>query len=269
MKTCFDMKPANDNFNIPLLFILVMVLLCSACAPQSTIPEQMPITIPETVPLPDSPTMEITAENYFEQGIVTARNGQYEQAIQDVTRSLEINPLSAEAYYLRGIAYLGEKESALAIKDLDRATALGIMGQEVPGLKEIIDSIVPTGELILLDITCTSEGGIDCRGNPKPYTNTVHLQLFANPGEPGIEIDTIHISPAISAKSQVKSPIKYFHNIGIEHLIICISSTKPPTTPPTCSVDYKPRDNLSFIRSNKITCAEIEVDRLICPRQSK
>lgn len=245
---------------------LIVALLYVSCAQPSTTSEEVPSTIPATTPMPGSATLELTAKHYFEQGIALSMSGQYGPAIQDLTRAIEIDPIYAEAYYLRGSAYMGNKEYDKALIDLDRAVALGVAGQDVPGLKQVVDSIVAPGELILLGLRCTSEGGIDCQGNPKPYTNTLHIQLFVNPGEHGIEIDKIYISPPISARSQVNSPIRFFHNMGIEHLVICISSAEPPTTPPTCSVDYKLRDTLSFKRSNKVSCAEIEIERLICPR---
>ena len=260
------MKALHFCQSIVLSFTLFTILFLGACEQQSTASEQVPAIRPEAKPMPDTAILEITATQYFEQGIALTRNGQYEQAIQDLTKAIEIDPIYPQSYYLRGTAYMGINEYDMAIADLDKAVALGIKGQDIPGCKEVIDSIIPPGELILMNITCTSEGGIDCQGNPKPYTNTLHIRLFVNPGESGIEIDKIHISPAISAKSQMNSPIRYFNNTGIEHLVTCISSTEPPNTPPTCSVDYKPRDNLAFKRSNQISCKEIEVGRLICPR---
>jgi hypothetical protein len=264
-----NMKVLQAYHYIILSFTLVLAMFCFACAQQPSSSEQTPSTSPETKPIPHSATLEMTADTFFEQGLASAGSGQYEQAIRDLTGALEIDPTYAEAYYLRGCAYLGMQVYDMAITDMEKATALGITVQDIPGLKDILNAIVPPGGVVLLDITCTSEGGIDCQGKPKPYTNTLHLQLFANPGESGIEVDTIYISPAIGTKSQMNSPIRYFNNTGIEHLVICISTTEPPTTPPTCSVDYKPKDELSSKKSNTITCAEIEVGRLICPTQFK
>jgi hypothetical protein len=260
------MKVSLIDWSILLSLAAVVTLLFSACAPSSTLPEQLPPTMPATGPMPDAVALELTASQYVEQGIALSRDGDYEQAIKDLTMAIEIDPVNAGAYYLRGSAYMGKQEYNMAIADLDKAVALGISWQDVPGLKEVIDTIIPPGELILLALTCTSEGGIDCQGNPKPYTNTLHLRLFINPVESGIEIDNIYFSPPISAKSQINSPIKYFHNTGIEHLVVCVSSTNPPTTPPICCIDYKQRGDLSFKRSNRIRCPEIEVGRLICPR---
>jgi hypothetical protein len=260
------MKVSLINWSILLSLTTVVTLLFSACAPSSTSPEQLPPTSPATGPLPDAVALDLTASQYVEQGVASCGDGDYDQAINDLTIAIEIDPINAGAYYLRGSAYMGKQQYDMAIADLEKAAALGFSWQDIPGLKEVIDSIIPPGELILLDLTCTSEGGIDCQGNPKPYTNTLHLRLFVNPAESGIEIDNIYFTPAISAKSQMNSPIKYFHNTGIEHLVICISSTNPPTTPPTCCIDYKQRDDLSFVRSNRIRCPEIEVGRLICPR---
>ena len=40
--------------------------------------------------------------------------------------------------------------------------------------------VVPPGEVTLLELPCSSEGGINCQGNPIPYTTSIHLYLFVN-----------------------------------------------------------------------------------------
>jgi len=49
-----------------------------------------------------------SAEFYYNRGITYYKKGQYDQAILDYTKALEINPRHAKAYCNRGVAY-GEK----------------------------------------------------------------------------------------------------------------------------------------------------------------
>lgn len=44
-------------------------------------------------------------ENYYERGDAYYKKGQYDEAVSDFTKALEINPKFAEAHYYRGIAY--------------------------------------------------------------------------------------------------------------------------------------------------------------------
>ena len=73
---------------------------------------------PEPGTLPDALTGEtLTAEEYYQRGLDTADRGDYEAAIQDFTRAIELEyaPLNL-VYYDRGTAYhnLGDYEAAIA-----------------------------------------------------------------------------------------------------------------------------------------------------------
>jgi len=50
------------------------------------------------------------AEEYYDSGVEKANSGDYEGAIKDYDKAIEINPKHAEAYYNRGLAkaYLGD-----------------------------------------------------------------------------------------------------------------------------------------------------------------
>lgn len=54
-------------------------------------------------------------QEFVQQGIAKAKNGDYEAAILAFTQAIAINPQSAEAYYRRGLAYYdsGKIESAM------------------------------------------------------------------------------------------------------------------------------------------------------------
>ena len=65
------------------------------------------------------------AHYYFRQGIAYYETGQYDNAISDFNKALEINPNYAEAYYNRGIINLRKQEYDKALDDLEKAQSLG------------------------------------------------------------------------------------------------------------------------------------------------
>ena len=59
----------------------------------------------------------INAEAYNNRGVAYAAKGQYDQAISDYNKALEMNPRFAKAYYNRGLAYWrkGQPDQAIPI----------------------------------------------------------------------------------------------------------------------------------------------------------
>ena len=64
------------------------------------------------------------AKFYVDRGIAYGEKGEYDQAIADFNRALEVDPKSASAYYNRGIGYWRKGQRDLAISDYTKA--LGI-----------------------------------------------------------------------------------------------------------------------------------------------
>jgi tetratricopeptide (TPR) repeat protein len=64
-------------------------------------------------------------EFYFNRGLGSYWKGQYDQAISDCTKALEINPRNAAAYNNRGIAYFHKREYEKSWKDVEKAQSLG------------------------------------------------------------------------------------------------------------------------------------------------
>jgi Tfp pilus assembly protein PilF len=60
------------------------------------------------------------AKFYIDRGIAYGEKGQFEQAIDDFTKALEIAPRSAEAHYNRAIAYLNKGRFDWAVDDLTK-----------------------------------------------------------------------------------------------------------------------------------------------------
>ncbi len=65
------------------------------------------------------------AKAYYNRGNAYAKKGQYDQAISDYTKALEINPRYAFAYHNRGVAYLGKGQYDKAWEDVHKAQDLG------------------------------------------------------------------------------------------------------------------------------------------------
>ncbi len=88
-----------------LLLIVLLLLLAAGCATMQT-------------DLND-------AGAYNKRGVAYARKGQYDQAISDFNKALEINPRYATAYYNRGIAYKDKGQYDKAWEDVHKAQDLG------------------------------------------------------------------------------------------------------------------------------------------------
>lgn len=61
---------------------------------------------------------------YYSRGIVYDDKGDYDQAIRDYTRAIELDPQYAEAYYNRGFAYDNKGDHDQAIKDYSKVIEL-------------------------------------------------------------------------------------------------------------------------------------------------
>ncbi len=62
---------------------------------------------------------------YYNRGLAYFEKGQYDQAISDYTKALEINPRYARAYYDRGSAYARKGQYDKAWEDVHKAQDLG------------------------------------------------------------------------------------------------------------------------------------------------
>ena len=67
---------------------------------------------------PDKPTL-FTA--YYNRGVAYFRQGDYDHAVEDYTKALELSPDEAEVYFDRGIAHSHNREFDHAIYDYTQA----------------------------------------------------------------------------------------------------------------------------------------------------
>ena len=61
-----------------------------------------------------------TAKQYFDMGVSNLVPNQYEKAIDDFTKAIELNPNFAEAYYNRGTVYATFRQYGEALNDWDK-----------------------------------------------------------------------------------------------------------------------------------------------------
>jgi len=66
----------------------------------------------------------LSAETYNNRGITYAKKGQYDLAISDFTKALKIRPNGAQQYYNRGIAYAIKGQFDIALLDLNKCLNL-------------------------------------------------------------------------------------------------------------------------------------------------
>jgi tetratricopeptide (TPR) repeat protein len=66
---------------------------------------------------------ELTTEDYFNRGYAHTKKGEHNEAIEDYTKSIELNPRPA-AYNNRGLAYKGLGQYEEAIQDFNQAIDL-------------------------------------------------------------------------------------------------------------------------------------------------
>ncbi|MDE6452343.1 MAG: tetratricopeptide repeat protein [Odoribacter sp.] len=62
---------------------------------------------------------------YFNRGVILQKQGNYQNAIQDYTQAITIDPSSAKAYYNRAIAKMALSQADEALKDLEISSRLG------------------------------------------------------------------------------------------------------------------------------------------------
>jgi len=62
---------------------------------------------------------------YHNRGVSYYKKKDYDKAIADYSKAVDLNPQFAEAYYNRGVAYSVKKKFDACKEDLDKAMQLG------------------------------------------------------------------------------------------------------------------------------------------------
>jgi tetratricopeptide (TPR) repeat protein len=100
------MKNCVSKSNWIILPIVLFLLLSNAFARQEQIKSE-------------------NAESYLNRGLADHAKGQYDQAISDYTKALEISPGDAGTYYARRFTYYFKKEYEKSLVDVKKAQSLG------------------------------------------------------------------------------------------------------------------------------------------------
>ena len=103
---------------------LLLLLLASGCQCGAESPQPTEVTPPATAPTPTpEPTLSEAAQ-HNERGIALTEEGNYEQAISEFDKAIELDPDYAEAYSNRGIAYGSQGDFDSAMTDFNKAIEL-------------------------------------------------------------------------------------------------------------------------------------------------
>ncbi|WP_069790237.1 tetratricopeptide repeat protein [Cyanobacterium sp. IPPAS B-1200] len=77
------------------------------------------------IEMSENESVDLTdAENYYNQGNLLREREEYDQAIEEYTRAIEINPNYTDAYYNRGLTYADLERYQEAIADYTRTIAI-------------------------------------------------------------------------------------------------------------------------------------------------
>ena len=119
-----------------------MALICNACNDVVLAMHAANSSI-ELIPENDS---EYRSFAYYTRSILWGNVGKWENAIDDITESIAINPNDAESYKTRAEMYVNTKNYEEAIEDLNHALSINSNTDVTDLMMKLIES-VPTEEL--------------------------------------------------------------------------------------------------------------------------
>ncbi len=108
---------------------------------------------PQILPSGNVSQKALLSKKLNDQGVVDAKKGQYDLAISEFTRSLAIEPLSAETYNNRGIAYSRKGQYDLAIADFTKAIDISPDEAKTRYNRGITYAIIGRYDLAISDLT--------------------------------------------------------------------------------------------------------------------
>jgi outer membrane protein OmpA-like peptidoglycan-associated protein len=94
---------------------------------------------------------EMGATEFNKRGFAYAEQGQYEQAISDFSKALEINSTNTETYYNRGVAYYKQGQNDKAISDFNKALEIDSGYDKASYMRRLI-SVEDQQEMAISDL---------------------------------------------------------------------------------------------------------------------
>lgn len=119
-----------------------MSLICNACD-DIVLAMQAANSSIELIPESDN---EYRSFAYYTRSILWGNLGKWDKAIDDITKSIEINPNDAESFKTRAEIYVNTKHYEEAIDDLNHALTIDSNTDVTDLMMKLIES-VPTDEL--------------------------------------------------------------------------------------------------------------------------
>lgn len=119
-----------------------MSLICNACD-DIVLAMQAANSSIELIPESDN---EYRSFAYYTRSILWGNLGKWDKAIDDITKSIEINPNDAESFKTRAEMYVNTKHYEEAIDDLNHALTIDSNTDVTDLMMKLIES-VPTDEL--------------------------------------------------------------------------------------------------------------------------
>ena len=118
----------------------------------------------------------LSAERYNNRGITYSKKGDYDRAITDFTKAVMLSPNAAKTYYNRGITYVAKGQVNRALSDMEKCLELdpaNAAAHEVRGI-------------VLAALAC-SDWGIACRfGNCGSLSKAVEIGLCSETVNPSL-----------------------------------------------------------------------------------
>ena len=145
------MKKVVNISIVITLFLMTLVVGCQEKplpeSEQTTAPTSTPETMPTSTIVPAQTTKPTltppspTAEWHHEQGRKLYFRGRYDEAIEEYTEAIRLNPEYASAYMNRGLSYkqIGKKDEALA--DFEKVITLADNPQWIEMAGQAIEAL--------------------------------------------------------------------------------------------------------------------------------
>ena len=159
----------------------------------------------------------LDAEEYLRRGIKAEQRGQDAEAIQDLTKAIELNPELAEAHYIRGLAFSNQDEYEHAIQDYTKAIELNPEFAEAWYFRGSAYSIQGEYEHAIEDLTKAIELEPDDAGiyilRGSAYYNQGEYELVIEDATKAIELEPD------DAGIYYARGLAYYNQGGYEHAI--------------------------------------------------